>query len=565
MTAVAEPTYTLRDFQQTTIDQFQNTKSVLIGDDMGLGKTVQAIDLDWQRRVAGSPSFMKPFSVGHAKTKPTLVITKLSVVPEWEQHYEWMQPTLTRVVLDPKDRASFLKAVRERTADVYIMHWDALRLLVDPSKEPERVMAKTQWFHIIGDEIHAIKNRKTKVTRALKALRADYKTGLSGTPADNKPHDLWSILNWLYPNNFRSYWNFYKTYVKYDVDPHHGYHKVTGVRNIEHLQKQMKSFYIRRRKADVLKELPDKVYNTRWVELSPAQRRMYDDMKKKQLAWIGEQEGKPLAAPAIVAKLVRLQQFALATIDVEFVNKRFRSTAYDVDLVAELLNIHPNSVDAYLRKYPETRLPDDDRYHKWIYKIVPRYFMIDPSTKLDEAMSLLEEEEEPLVFFSTSKQLINMFGKRLKEAGISHCLLTGDVKELEERKRMVQDFQAGKIKVFAGTIAAGGIGITLTRSSHVVFFDRAWSPSLNRQAEDRCHRIGQKNTVLVTDIMARKTIDMGRWQHIQQKWTWLQMILGDKELDYPRGQLQAELDKLNTDMLQEALELAFADSKEGHA
>lgn len=571
MTAVAEPTYELRDFQQTTIDKFfhsQDVKSVLIGDDMGLGKTVQAIDLDWQRRLNGSPSFMKPYSVGHAKTKPTLIITRLSVVPEWEQHYEWMQPTLRRVVLDPKDRASFLKAVRDRTADVYIMHWDALRLLVDPARDPNRVMAKTQWFHVIGDEIHAIKNRKAKVTRALKALRTDYKTGLSGTPADNKPHDLWSVLNWLYPNNFRSYWNFYKTYVKYETDPRHGYHVVTGVRNAEHLQRQMESFYIRRRKSEVLKELPDKVYNTRWVELTPTQRRMYDDMKKKQLAWIGEQEGKPLAAPAVVAKLVRLQQFALATIDVEFVRKRFRSKNYDVNLVAEYLShvtdldIRADEVDAYLRKHPDTKLPDSDLYHKWIYKVVPQYFLIDPSSKLDEAMTIIEEEEEPLVFFSTSKQLINMFGKKLKEAGISHCLLTGDVNELEERKRMVRDFQAGKIKVFAGTIAAGGIGITLTRSNHVIFFDRAWSPSLNRQAEDRCHRIGQKNTVIVTDIMARKTIDMGRWQHIQQKWTWLQMMLGDKELDYPRGQLRTELDRLDADRLQEALELAFADSQQ---
>lgn len=551
MTATAEPTYTLRDFQQTTIDRFLKVKGVLIGDDMGLGKTVQAIDLDWQRRLNGAKG-------------PTLILTRLSVVPEWENHYEWMLPNLLRtVVLNPKDRAAFVRAIERGDGDVYIMHWDALRLIA-------KDLYKVRWLHIIADEVHAIKNRKTKVTRALKTLRTEYKTGLSGTPADNKPHDLWSILNWLYPSNFRSYWNFYKMYVKYEIDPVHGYHKVTGVRNIEHLQKQMKSFYIRRRKEEVAKELPDKTYNTRWVELTPTQRRMYDDMKKKQLAWVGAQEGKPLAAPAVVAKLVRLQQFALATIDVKMVKKRFRSKNYDVNLVAEHLNafpynadIHPNEVDAYLKKYPGTQLPDDDRYHKWIEKVVPQYFLIDPSSKLDEAMAILEESDEPKVFFSQSKQMINMFGERLKQAGISHRLLTGDVKDLEERRQMVKDFQAGKVRVFAGTIAAGGIGITLHRSSHVIFFDRAWSPSWNRQAEDRLHRIGQKNAVLVTDIMARKTIDMGRWQHIQQKWTWLQMILGDKKFDYPKGELQAELDRLTADRLQEALELAFADSKEG--
>jgi SWI/SNF-related matrix-associated actin-dependent regulator 1 of chromatin subfamily A len=80
-----------------------------------------------------------------------------------------------------------------------------------------------------------------------------------------------------------------------------------------------------------------------------------------------------------------------------------------------------------------------------------------------------------------------------------------------------------------GTIAAGGEGITLTAASTVVFLDRSWKPSKNRQAEDRCHRIGQKDTVNIIDIMAKDTVDLGRRQRINMKWSWIKEILGDSK------------------------------------
>lgn len=546
-----EPNYQLYEYQQLVIDKFQSTKSVLISDDMGLGKTLEAIALDWLRRLAGTKG-------------PTLILTPMSVVPEWERHYEWMLPHLRVVVLQPKDRVSFLKAVRSREADIYIMHWDALRLLVDPKQDSNETMRKTQWFHIIADEIQRIKNRKAQVTRALKKLKADYKTGLSGTPADNKPADFWSVLNWLYPNNFRSYWNFYRAYVDYEVDPVHGYHKVTGVRNAPHLHKQIRTFYIRRRKADVLKDLPEKYYSTLWIDLSPTQRKAYNDMKRNMLAWIGEHQGQPMAAPTVITQLLRLQQFSVASVDITGPHKvRKRSTNYKQELVAKYLwdtqqvGVRPEDVDLHLKLHPELikTLPNDKRYHKWYEVEVMRYVLVDPSTKIDAAMELVEDSDEPLVFFSQFKSLTNLFGERLKKAGISYGLLTGDTPQ-DERGRLVRDFQAGKLHVFAGTIAAGGVGITLTQSSHVVFFDRSWSPSANRQAEDRLHRIGQKNAVQITDIMARNTIDLGRVQQIQQKWTWLQMLLGDKTFDYQKK--ASKLDpSVNIDAMDAALAIAF--------
>src|SRR5712691_5729542 len=124
--------------------------------------------------------------------------------------------------------------------------------------------------------------------------------------------------------------------------------------------------------------------------------------------------------------------------------------------------------------------------------------------------------------------MIKMLGQRLEKANIPHGLFIGDT-SARDREQIIEEFQAGKLKVFAGTIAAGGIGITLTASSTVVFIDRSWSPALNRQAEDRLHRIGQKNAVQVIDIISRGTIDAKRHEEINLKWAWIRELLGEND------------------------------------
>lgn len=506
------------------VKKFSNPKwpNVLCGDDMGLGKTLEAIELDRVKRLNSiGPSFLgpeKPGTItGGAKT---LILAPLTPVGSWEDHYSWCLPEMRVAALDPKNRGAFLRAVGQGKHDIYLMHWDALRLM------PE--LAEREWFHIIGDEIHKVKNRKAQVTRALKKLRTAHKLGLSGTPADNKPDDLWSILNWLYPKLFGSYWRFYKSYVDYDVHPAHGYKIVNGVRNAGHLQRTIEPFFIRRRKEEVLDDLPDKYYTSVWVDLTPQQRKAYDQMRKHMLAWVGENEEKPLAAPVVVTQLLRLQQFALATIDTERYTKRTRNKKYNPELVKR-----------YHAEYgPEAPVPSELKSQFIRYFEDPnalRYLLLEPSSKIDALMDIVEEldDEASLGVFTYFKGAVDLAAKRLADQGTSFGIITGDI-EKPDRDNMVRDFQAGHRQVIVGTIGAMREGITLTRASTVVFLDRAWSPSWNRQAEDRFHRIGQKNAVNVIDIMARNTVDLGRKQQVELKWTWIQKLLGDKTLDYQK-------------------------------
>lgn len=445
----------LFDFQREDCDKLDvNVESCLIANEMGTGKTWEAIERDCRIRE-------KSGITGH-----TLVIAPLTVLPSWKWHFETLTG-LTVVMIDPKNRGALLRT----PAHVYLVHWEALRL------KDMIQLTQIKWLHKIMDECHRAKNRKAQQTAALKKIKAYFKTALSGTPVVNAPHELWSILNELYPDIFRSYWSFYKRYVNYEILYPQGYHQVTGPKNVEELHTKLEPFYVRRLKVDVLKDLPEKYYTDYWVELTPSQRRAYDQMKKELIAWVGENQDKPLVAPVVIAQLIRLQQFAVASADID----------------------------------------QEGKVH-----------LADPSSKIDLLIQILEDNpDEQLVVFSQFKQLIRLVEARLQKAGISHVLLTGDTRQLD-RGDVVQRFQDGGARVFAGTIQAGGIGITLHAASTVVFLDRSWSPATNLQAEDRLHRIGQRNAVQVIDIMATNTVDLGRRARLEQKWSWIRQLLGDE-------------------------------------
>ena len=445
-------------FQEEDVAHLRNQKSALIANEMGTGKTYEAIARDAEIRAQSK------------EDSRSLVVAPLTILQDvWLEHFDELTD-LTTVVVDPKDRVGSWSRFVVSRANVFCVHWEALRLM------PE--LAEASWLHIIADECHRAKNRSAQQTRALKAIKAtQWKTAMSGTPVINRPDELWSILNWLDPQRYSSYWRFYRHYVDSVTDFARGrrFQRVLGPKNTQQLRAEIAPFYVRRRKQDVLKDLPDKYYSTLKVDLTPQQRKVYDQMKKNMIAWLGQQEDELLAAPVVIAQLTRLQQFSCA--------------------------------------YAE--LTDEGKVR-----------LTEPSSKLDAMMEVLDESNHQVVVFSRFKQLVRLAGTRLGAKGISYVELTGSTPQ-EDRRTVVKRFQEGGAKVFIGTLAAGGIGITLTSASTVVFLDRDWSPAINGQAEDRLHRIGQKNAVQVIDVIARNTVDLGRMQRLELKKSWIAMILGD--------------------------------------
>ena len=459
-------------------------KHVATFDEMGVGKTIQCIAADLIRRE-------------NSNGKPTLVVAPLTgVIDQWVEAYNEWAPHLTVRRINPKKRELLFK----EDADVYIIHPEGLRIMKDELKE-------RGWNHFIFDEVHRIKNRKTKTGQAAIEVgkSAQYRTGATGTPMENYPYDLWHILKWLYPDKanreeagimhwtkklLNSYWRFYERYVDYYEDPDTGYHDIQGTKNEKELRELFGPFYIRRLKSDVMKDLPPKVYQTYNVELLPKQRRAYDEMKDQLLAWVGENEDQPVMAPVVIAQLIRLQQFTLG--------------------YGEIKSVTKVNVDGGVRKE----------------RVETSFTLHEPSVKLDALMDILDDlGDKQCVVYTTSKQAVTLAALRFDKANIPCGVITGDVPQ-HHRTRILNEFKEGKTKVLIATIRSGGVGLNLQHCDTMVFLDRDWSPAKNQQAEDRLHRSGQKNSVQIIDIAAKRTIDQHKNRTLEKKWSWIRNTIG---------------------------------------
>lgn len=322
---------------------------------------------------------------------------------------------------------------------------------------------------------HKIQERKTKTSIALKKIPTHFKTGLSGTPAYDKPDDLWSVLNWLYPKQWSSYWKYFDRYVLW-VN-YKGYKEVIGVSNQDELQERIDSYYIRRKKEDVLKDLPPIYYTEHTVELDPKQKRAYNAMRDDMLAWIGEREDQPVNAQVVIVQLTRLMQFACAFGEIDE-NGKVKLT--------------------------------------------------DPSSKIDVIIDILLSTDEKVVVFSQFSKVIDLLCARLDKTKIMNSKYTGQTKP-SDREKALENFIEGNSRVFACTLGAGGTGIDglQTVCNTGIFIDRDWSHSINNQAIGRLDRIGQKNPIQIIDIIADHTIDNKRIGDINFKWDMIKKLLGE--------------------------------------
>jgi SNF2 family DNA or RNA helicase len=478
--------FSLHGFQLEDVDKIERAGSGAIGSEMGTGKTHEAIELDerWWSKAAG----------------PTLVVAPLNTHSGWERMYGLQKPDVDVVRIDRKDRDGFLEKIRKRQGDVFVCHWDVLRLS-DMQK-----LRGVPWNLVIADEAHRASNRKNQQTLALKKIPAKHKLAMSGSMAGDKPDGLWSVYNWLWPQYYRSYWAFRKRYCIEDST--NGYRQITGANpiTIRELEQERTPWWVRHLKREqccphhpegVMPWLPDRVNESVIeVELSPKQRTVYEQMKQHMVSWVNEHEDEALVAGVVVAQLARLSQMTLATPRIDTVMKWERT-------------------------------PDGGRI-----QVPTQVVNLElPSTKLEALYELLKDNgSKQFVVFSASKKILYLGQKFLNERGISSYVLSGDTPE-GQREGMVQRFVQGGAQVFFLSIAAAGEGIDGLQyaTDTCVFLDRHWAAWRNKQAEDRLDRPGQKSGVHVIDLVARDTVDAGRVERVIQKWSDVRLILGDRK------------------------------------
>jgi len=327
---------------------------------------------------------------------------------------------------------------------------------------------------IVCDEAHKIKNKDAKLTQAVKQLKPEGIFLLTGTPIMNRPEELWSLLNYLDSSRFSNYWNFVRNYSNV-VKTRWGY-EISGLRNAEELHKLLNLYMCRNLKKDVLKDLPEKLQYPEEVEMHPDQKKAYASMRDDFKTWYERNEdGDSDNEGIVLAKLIRLKQMA----------------------------------------------------------VLPQMVGSDaPSSKMDRLAEIADElceSDRKIIVFSQFKEVVRYVHKLLLQHGV--CEITGDT-PLDVRDQLVQDFRTNpNKKVFVATVQSCGLGLTLTEASVVIHVDKIWNPQLINQANDRAHRIGQKNTVHIISLIARGTIDETIEDKLFNKEEMFNKVVEGKDID----------------------------------
>lgn len=456
-------------YQRASVKFIMENKTVLVGHEPGLGKTVTAIAAAEEQSIDLGPG-------------PRLVICPATVMGVWERELkQWLPDKPHVLVIDgtEKRRQKLLDEVRPDKSSWVVVNWEKIRL---PDMERLRDI---EWQVVIADEAHRAKNRKAKQTQAFMKFDAPMKIPMSGTPIINGPDDLWPILAWLRPEQYArnsragGYWKFVHQYCD-TIEGFKGKTLIVGVKNAEALRFELADKFIRLRKADIdwesygMKGIPTKFpTDVRTVEMHPKQKKLYEQVEREMLLEIKQAE------PEKVQKF--LEALGVGAGD---------------DTLRLLI---PNAAVRLTRLRQVASSP-------------ALLGAPDDSSKFDAAEDIISDMgNEPVVVFTWYKGTAEKFAERLarRRPAIEARVLTGDT-PMEERNKMIEDFQEGKFRVLCCTIAAGGVGITLTKASTAIFLERHWTPAMNQQAIDRLHRTGQEYPVTEIVIQSGGTVEVDK-------------------------------------------------------
>jgi SNF2 family DNA or RNA helicase len=434
-----------------------------LADDMGLGKTAQLLALLAHERAAGQ-------NVG-----PTLVICPLSVVRNWQREAARFTPGLHVIVHHgaERDTASLAERVDNgKQAQIVVTTYaTAVRDI--------EVLSTMNWARLVADEAQHVKNPATAAARALRRIPAPRKIALTGTPVENRLSELWSICDLVNPGLLGSQKTFRETFAV-PIERNRDQDRAAQLRQL------VQPFVLRRSKADrtLVPELPDKIEQIAWAQLTREQATLYQSVVDVLLSTLKSMEGLRNSIDrrgAILAALTRLKQIC---------------------------------------NHPVHYLGDGGRLTGRSGKL----------SRFDEIIDDLVEADERAIVFTQYREMGLLLVRHLADhAGIEADFLHGGLARAR-RDKMVDGFQSGHGgPVMIVSLKAGGSGLNLTAASQVVHYDRWWNPAVENQASDRAWRIGQTRTVLVHKLVCQGTVEERIDQLIESKRDLAERVVGTGE------------------------------------
>jgi non-specific serine/threonine protein kinase len=398
-----------------------------LADDMGLGKTLETLAFLLSLREAG-----------HADA-PDLIVMPRSLLFNWQREAARFAPSLRIHIHADKDRATDLDEL-----DPYDLVLTTYGVML---RDIETLRHK-RFHYAVLDESQAIKNPLSKTARAARLLKPDHRLALTGTPVENSTAELWSQFAFLNPGLLGGLDNF-RTEFTAPIERHQ------NAEAADFLRKMVYPFVLRRTKAQVAPELPERSERILLTDMEPAQRKLYDkyrDYFRAQVLGLLD-TGSNNARMKVLEGLLRLRQ----------------------------ISNDPRTVDSH-------------------YK--------GGSGKFEALMDTLEtltEEGHKALVFSQFTQMLALVKAELDAKGIPYVYLDGKTKD---RQTPVDTFQSDEsIPLFLVSLKAGGVGLNLTAADYVVHIDPWWNPAVEMQATDRTHRIGQDKPVFIYKLIARDSVE----------------------------------------------------------
>jgi len=394
-----------------------------LADDMGLGKTIQVIAL---------LSRIYP-----KENKPTLIVMPKSLLLNWRNELERFCPALTFSIHYGTER------------DVEQITGTSLILTTYGTLRNDIVAFTDTHFHaVILDESQAIKNHQAQVTQAVLALKADFRLAMSGTPIENNLGELYSLFSFLNPAMFSTVGEFERDY----LNP---IQRQADKDVASELRKKVYPFILRRLKSEVLKDLPPKVEQVLYVEMSDAQKRLYEKRRQHYQSLIrGEIQTSGVAKSQFLMLEAMLELRQIATV-------------------------------------PEVKSDGAVVSAKW--------------EALEEVLTEAVAGGSKCLVFSNFLAVIEEVSGLLTKLDIGHLLITGAT---SNRQDLVDRFQNDtQVKVMVMTLKTGGVGLNLTAADTVFIIDPWWNTAAEAQAVDRTHRIGQQSTVFTYRLIAKDSIE----------------------------------------------------------
>ncbi|KAI5365482.1 putative bromodomain, helicase, Helicase superfamily 1/2, ATP-binding domain-containing protein [Septoria linicola] len=462
---------TLKDYQlkglQWMISLYNNNLNGILADEMGLGKTIQTISLI---------TYLIEKKRQHG---PYLVIVPLSTLTNWNSEFERWAPSVNRIVYKgpPNQRKNYQQQIRYGNFQVLLTTYEFII-------KDRPILSKIKWLHMIVDEGHRMKNAQSKLSSTISQYyHTRYRIILTGTPLQNNLTELWAMLNFVLPNIFKSAKSFDEWFNTPFANTGGGdkmeLTEEESILVIRRLHKVLRPFLLRRLKKDVEKDLPDKQERVIKCNLSALQAKLYKQLMLHNRINVMGADGKKTGMRGLSNMLMQLRKLC--------------NHPFVFEEVEDQMNPNKMTNDLIWRTAGKFELLD---------RILPKF----------------QRTGHRVLLFFQMTQIMNIMEDFLRFRGIKYLRLDGSTKA-DDRSELLRLFNAPGSEYFCFLLStrAGGLGLNLQTADTVIIYDSDWNPHQDLQAQDRAHRIGQKNEVRILRLITSNSVEEKILERAQYK------------------------------------------------